>query len=111
MSVLIDHELFQTLSEALGQEALADLVALYQTSSEETLAQLQSALALEDMDRLKSLAHKLKGSSANLGLVAVQQACINIEQATSQGAVSPQLIKELEKQVLATLEELESLMR
>jgi osomolarity two-component system phosphorelay intermediate protein YPD1 len=47
--------------------------------AEETFASMDEALELKDLEKLSSLGHFLKGSSATLGLVKVRDGCEKIQ--------------------------------
>ncbi|KAF5608885.1 multistep phosphorelay regulator 1 [Fusarium subglutinans] len=47
--------------------------------AEETFDQIQEALEEEDLDKLSSLGHFLKGSSATLGLIKIRDGCEKIQ--------------------------------
>ena len=64
------------------------------------LADLRQAAQQGDAERLIRLAHKLKGSVANLGANGMVRACIELETLGGNGdmGIAPQLVADLERQ-------------
>ncbi|UNI16787.1 Phosphorelay intermediate protein [Purpureocillium takamizusanense] len=83
--------------------------------AEDTFKSMRSALDVQDYDRLSSLAHYIKGSSATVGLFKIHDGCERIERFSKQrvggGAVtSPQDAQQQQstrqiRDVLAALQE------
>lgn len=69
------------------------------------VAQLRAAAARGDAAAARALAHGLKGTSATMGAAAMAAACEALEEATSGGAVSPDAVgrvaRELERAATA----------
>ncbi|NVD07867.1 TMAO reductase system sensor histidine kinase/response regulator TorS [Vibrio sp. JPW-9-11-11] len=66
--------------EVLGIEKMQDIVALFDQGAEQILLQLVQAYEQNDASQIKQLSHKLKGSAGSLGLDALFQVCLSIEQ-------------------------------
>ena len=58
----------------------AMLVEMFLESAQSTLSQLQSAIEREDYEAIRSHAHSIKGSAANLTLEAIYLHARNIEE-------------------------------
>jgi CheY-like chemotaxis protein len=73
------------LAEILGIAAKRDpgavgqLIDIYKRDYKETLHSLKEGLVEEDASRLQTGAHRLKGASLNLGIVAIADLCRSIE--------------------------------
>ena len=65
--------------EALGSEALAEIVERYARDVRVRLAELGDALAGEDADRASGLLHALKGASLTVGADEVARLCVDGE--------------------------------
>jgi len=64
-----------------GDEAfLYDLIAIYTEDFLEKFTKLQQAVECEDFEQIRELGHNLKGSSANLSLIHLQQVSCEIEE-------------------------------
>ena len=64
-----------------GDEAfLYDLIAIYTEDFLEKFTRLQKAVECEDFEQIRELGHNLKGSSANLSLIPLQQVSYEIEE-------------------------------
>ena len=70
------------LERQLGRETVLDLIDLFGTNSAEQVARIAGAFSQNDLALIKSTAHSLKSSSANLGAVALSEQCVKIEKAT-----------------------------
>ena len=60
-------------------EGFAPLVDTYRLVAAQSLVDMASALASGDRERLRQLAHSLRGSSSNLGAVQVAALCLGLE--------------------------------
>lgn len=61
----------------------------YAALNSDAVARIESAITAGDLETTRMLAHSLKGASATLGLVAVQQAALAVEQAVRDGLSVP----------------------
>ena len=61
----------------------------------ETVAELQAAVAREDGEELRALAHRLKGSALNLGAARVAQVSLALEESGREDCAdaSPLLVE------------------
>lgn len=71
----------ESLGEAIGEDFLGELAALFLADAERQIAELRQALADADGDSVARLAHSLKGSSANLGASHLASVCASVETA------------------------------
>ncbi len=76
---IIDMKTIQQLNELMG-DALAELINSYINLSAQTLDSLQQAMEAADSNEILQLAHRLKGSSGNVGAVTVMRLSGKIEQ-------------------------------
>ncbi|MGM0913485.1 MAG: ATP-binding protein [Pseudomonadota bacterium] len=76
---LADPLILNSLRDSLGEQGLAPMVALYRDQAEAHLAQLAAALEAGDAERLRHVAHQLKGESASLGAVKVAGLAARLE--------------------------------
>lgn len=83
MSEQISQESFATLESlaALIHDELKPIVMTYIQQSPTTLVKLQQAVKSGDINQVASLAHLLKGSSANLGFTQFTAKCADLEHA------------------------------
>lgn len=72
------HDLLALMDED-GASAFRDLVAIYRTSSLESLRQIQAAVEFDDPRALVAGAHSLKGMSASLGALELAKRAAAIE--------------------------------
>jgi PAS domain S-box-containing protein len=80
---VLDHELLETwrsLSNSSNEDFLAEIIEMFLCNTPKMIHELQEAVALGDYAKLKALAHKMKGSSANLGACRLAMVCSDLEQ-------------------------------
>ncbi len=82
---LIDTAAQTELAEELGAERFKGLVARLFESYPARLGEIAAAIGGEDWGAVAKIAHNLKGSSANLGFVALAHAAQALEQAGKAG--------------------------
>jgi len=70
----IDERL-RELEDACGPEVVAECISLFTVDSGMAVENLARALEDEDFDRAAAEAHKLKGSTANMGALGVSDIC------------------------------------
>lgn len=85
MSAVIDGEQISMLVEGAGVDAVRPILDAYWESNDELIAALQSGIAAGDGEDVAKTAHGLKGSSANLGAIAVAGRAKEIEVAAKAG--------------------------
>lgn len=96
------HARLATLERACDADTLIYLIDVFLEDSEDCLVQIREALAQTDTETLARLAHKLKGSSGNLGAANVAELCEELDlQATQIVAAGSPLIDELADQLHA----------
>jgi HPt (histidine-containing phosphotransfer) domain-containing protein len=67
---------------------IGELIREFKTATETSLQQMRAALATGDVARLRSAAHKIRGSARQLGADALAEACQTLEFASSLASVS-----------------------
>ncbi len=80
-----DFSSLRTLTRLAGAGAMGEVVGCFLEEAPPMLEGLRTASADDDRDRLRSLAHKLKGSCGTVGLRAAQHAAGAIERAADDG--------------------------
>lgn len=85
MSDIIDAEQIAMLVEGAGVEAVRPILDAYWESNDELTAALEQGIAKADPEDIARTAHGLKGSSANLGALAVANRAKEIELAAKSG--------------------------
>ncbi len=75
----------QELSRISGRDVIGQITSLYLQSSNEHAQALRHAILRRDDDAMLRLAHSLKGSASNLGLVRLTVICAKIEQLARKG--------------------------
>ena len=94
-----------------GDETLArELIELFISSGDETLATIASALGMRDYATVSAQAHSLKGASANLRATAAAQAAARLEAAARAGnaAEVDTFTSELRSEVARTVDYLQA---
>lgn len=62
----IDLNNLNMLKEIIGDE-LVDILNIFLETTPDNIAQLKEAVAVKDINKVQSLSHNIKGSSANIG--------------------------------------------
>jgi HPt (histidine-containing phosphotransfer) domain-containing protein len=84
---ILDRQIVASLHRLNGVPgALTDLIELFVSSGRARLSELDEALRSGDESVAVAAAHRLRGSSANLGAVQVSAACRLIEERVRAGA-------------------------
>lgn len=73
-----------------GSNMLLHAVKLFQSSSRESIDSLKKAVAENETDTIRFIAHRLKSSCANLGAVSMANLCRDLEQ-TVHSRAAPEL--------------------
>ena len=81
-------ENLRALNPGDGDEFLREIIAIYLEDTPQRIAELEQSLAAGDVARFTRAAHSVKGSSANLGAMAVRRVAEQLEhQANKHGLV------------------------
>lgn len=79
---VIPIDLPSALERIGGDESfLFDLINIYTEDFSEKFTRLQQAIKSEDFETIRELGHNLKGSSANLSLIPLQEVSFDMEEA------------------------------
>lgn len=74
------------LSEPGESSLIDELLEIFESTTPELLAALELSIRQQEAARIQSVAHRLKGSAANIGAHAMAQACSEIEQQIKAGS-------------------------
>ena len=85
----LQPEAIQSIRELGGEGSnlLEQIVRLYFDTTPALMVRLKSALAASDLDEIRSAAHSLKSSSANLGARNLAQMCAALEASARAGSI------------------------
>ncbi|MEN8164967.1 MAG: ATP-binding protein, partial [Acidobacteriota bacterium] len=75
----VDSDRMAVLLRTGGQDLVSELIGLYLDEMPDRLDLLRAAIKSEDAESLRSVAHKIRGSSSNLGLPDVASAGATLE--------------------------------
>ena len=80
----------RTVTEELGldQAQYLEILTGFIEEKKKVMEDLEDALAQEDTELISRLAHKIKGSAANLRLDSLARPAVNVEKAAKEGDVS-----------------------
>lgn len=81
----IDPVVINKLCELMGREAFFEFIKPYFTRTKANLDKIPEIIANNDFDGLHLVFHTLKGSSANVGLIAFSSLCAKIDDTAVQG--------------------------
>ena len=108
-TALITPEVVQSDMKVLGREKVLHIIDLFRESSLDITNQLEIATEKSDKNQVKSLAHKLKGSSGSLGLTMLMSTLQSIEAAEDPLEAYKQKKSVLTKQITASITALDEL--
>src|SRR5687767_8257939 len=77
-------ENLRSLNPGDGDEFLKEIIAIYLEDTPQRIAELEESLAGGDTPRFTRAAHSVKGSSANLGAMAVRHVAEQLEQQSNK---------------------------
>lgn len=104
----VDMAVLEMLEEVLD-EGFSGLLSVYLQDAQTKMASLQAGLEQGDADLVRSSAHSLKGSSANLGAQPLAELSLAVEQQAREGNLAglDRLLEQIEaefREVAAILE-------
>ena len=99
----------KTLGEQTAQNILGDMITSFANRFPELCNELHDAFQKEDQKQLHFLAHRMKGTSGNIGASHLMSLCHNLERLSENGELSGQeeliaSIKQEATQVITLLE-------
>ncbi len=91
----------RTELEIDDQETIDEFIESYLSLYEEILPQMRASCAVQNFQELRTQAHTLKGSSANIGAEPVRETSLRLQEAADakNNALCELLVGELEKQI------------
>jgi len=98
-------DLTEALERAMGDASFLEmLLTEYMEQMPDMLDSLKAALQTRETDKLRNIAHSLKGMSANLGCTSVFQVAMHLERAAEKAELSTSeaLLLKLDKAVQNT---------
>ncbi len=105
----------ETLSNLnIDQTTFKRILQGFYRNNRDTIDKMKTALADEDWDELRQMAHSLKGSAANIGAESLQKTAKALEIASADETLrppAPQVIDNLETSMKEVLESLASLLK
>ena len=101
MSDLLWNREFALEQSGDDEEMLAELLALFKTSSTDDFKRIQEAYKEKNAQNVAEAAHSIKGAAASLGIEGVRQVAADLEKAGSNDDLDSvaTLIDNLEKMV------------
>ena len=94
---LLNMEILEGLKNFIGGAPFAQYLLEYISNTARNLERMSFAIAAEDEARLRHLAHRLKGSSGNIGAMKLAWQCVELEALTEEEHSHDQLIAQHEK--------------
>jgi HPt (histidine-containing phosphotransfer) domain-containing protein len=93
---VLDRDVVGELQSVMGSD-FRTLVESFFRDSEQRLTLLQEVIERGDAEELRQTAHSFKGSSGNLGALALSGLCLELEQAGRAGQLdqAPELLERI----------------
>lgn len=81
---------WQQLRQLAGGDAdfEVELLKMFLTDAQESLRQLERAIAAKDIQTIEDAAHSLRGASANVGASALANTAFQLEQTARSGKIT-----------------------
>jgi two-component system, sensor histidine kinase and response regulator len=89
--VIVDHHRLSELESGSGEldaRFLQDLIQEFMADAAQQIKEMYAAASTNDAPRMRSAAHSLKGSCANLGFRALAETCQQLQQLAEIGDIS-----------------------
>lgn len=84
MTSLVDFSRIRETSDG-DTEFEQELIEMYLEDAEMHVGEIAAKAKNTDFSAIKSTAHTLKGASANIGAVGMQEAALNVEKSAAEG--------------------------
>ena len=75
----LNYEILDALQGYIGQDPLQQYLLEYLDSTSKKIQSINMAIAAGDEARVRHMAHKLKGSSGNIGALKLAWYCVELE--------------------------------
>ncbi|MGD8566551.1 MAG: Hpt domain-containing protein [Gammaproteobacteria bacterium] len=108
---LLNREILDALKNFIGSEPFGQYLSEYLNNTARNLERIELAIAAGDEPRTRHLAHRLKGSSGNIGALKLAWHCVLLEALTEEEHTGQQLksqLAELSKVFETTREAIQS---
>jgi len=102
-------DMLRELCADAGPEMLHEMLGSWGTEAKRYLATARSALAAADAVLLKTTAHSLKGSCANIGIVRLAELSRLLESQSAAPAEAAALLAEMDAELVLAHEQLSKL--
>lgn len=96
----LDNEVLEKLKASIGDENQKKVINAFLGTTPTFKQQLQQAFKDQDLSKMNSLGHKLKGSAKTIGATELAQVCEKVEKTTDRSSLIP-LTEALQSQLMA----------
>lgn len=94
---LLNRDVLDALKIFIGSEPFGQYLGEYNNNTARNLERIGLAIAAGDEERIRHLAHRLKGSSGNIGAMKLAWQCMQLEALTEDEHSKDQLRAELDE--------------
>jgi len=94
---VLKQDILEALSDFIGSGPLGRYLSDYIDNTSKNIQRIAMAIALDDEARIRHLAHKLKGSSGNIGALKLAWNCVELEALTVEDKSQEVLKQQFEK--------------
>lgn len=106
---LFDHDKFNELREALGDDGLHEALACVPAEASKSLGQIRESISSGDLETAQRAAHSIKGMASNFGALRLQTIAREIETESPDIATVSQKLADLEDTLTQTQVEIDQL--
>ena len=86
--IVMDQSRIAQIMEIGDAELLKELIAVYLDELQSFPGEIRTALETGDLRHVHEVSHKLKGSSANIGIEVVRATCMAMERSSADGDIA-----------------------
>jgi len=94
---VLKHDILEALSDFIGSDPFGRYLSDYVDNTSKNIQRIAMAIASDDDVRIRHLAHKLKGSSGNIGALKLAWNCVELEALTVEDQSQELLKHQFEK--------------
>ena len=94
---ILNQEVLDALKNFIGSDPFRNYLNEYVQNTLKNIERIGMAIAAQDNLRIRHLAHKLKGSSGNIGALKLAWNCVQLEAVTVEEDSSQELHKQFGK--------------
>ena len=94
---ILNHDILDSLRDFIGSDPFGQYLSEYLDNTHKNIERIGIAVASRDDERIRHLAHKLKGSSGNIGALKLAWNCVQLEATTVEEKPEDMVCQQFDK--------------